>query len=557
MKKFLSLLLILCLALGCAAFAEEAAAPALQKNLVVLFTSDVHCGIDSGWGYAGVYAVKENLSKDNYVLLVDDGDAIQGEPIGTMTKGEGIIDIMNAVGYDLAIPGNHEFDYGMDRFLELAEKADFPYLSCNFNKEGELVFAPYAIKEFDGVKIAFVGVSTPYTLRSSTPSYFMNENGEFIYGFFQDATGEGVYNAVQKAVDDARAEGAQYVIVMGHLGNEDECTPWKYSDVIANTTGIDAWLDGHSHDTDQVVMQNKDGQDVVRSACGTKLANIGVLTIGKDGSVSSKLYDWDLDIAAPKLLGLNNAGSEAVSAAADVLNEKLSEVVASTQVDLVINDPEAVTDEGKPIRIIRRAETNLGDLCADAYLDQSGEADIAFVNGGGIRVTIEKGEITLNEILKVHPFGNSLTVIEITGQQVLDALEWSVHSLPGEFGGFDQVAGLTFEYDATIPTPCQQDEKGFFAGIDETMERRVRNVLVGGQPLDPEATYKVASHDYQLLNQGDGYTMFVGAKVLQESVKLDNQVLIDYITGTLGGVVGEEYDNPYGQGRIVSVGAEE
>jgi len=557
MKKFLSLLLILCLALGCAAFAEEAAAPALQKNLVVLFTSDVHCGIDSGWGYAGVYAVKENLSKDNYVLLVDDGDAIQGEPIGTMTKGEGIIDIMNAVGYDLAIPGNHEFDYGMDRFLELAEKADFPYLSCNFNKEGELVFAPYAIKEFDGVKIAFVGVSTPYTLRSSTPSYFMNENGEFIYGFFQDDTGEGVYNAVQKAVDDARAEGAQYVIVMGHLGNEDECTPWKYSDVIANTTGIDAWLDGHSHDTDQVVMQNKDGQDVVRSACGTKLANIGVLTIGKDGSVSSKLYDWDLDIAAPKLLGLTNAGSEAVSASTDVLNEKLSEVVASTQVDLVINDPEAVTDEGKPIRIIRRSETNLGDLCADAYLDQSGEADIAFVNGGGIRVTIEKGEITLNEILKVHPFGNSLTVIEITGQQVLDALEWSVHSLPGEFGGFDQVAGLTFEYDATIPTPCQQDDKGFFAGVDETMERRVRNVLVGGQPLDPEATYKVASHDYQLLNQGDGYTMFAGAKVLQESVKLDNQVLIDYITGTLGGVVGEEYDNPYGQGRIVSVGAEE
>ena len=557
MKKILSLLLILCLALGCAAFAEEAAAPALQKNLVVLFTSDVHCGIDSGWGYAGVYAVKENLSKDNYVLLVDDGDAIQGEPIGTMTKGEGIIDIMNAVGYDLAVPGNHEFDYGMDRFLELAEKADFPYLSCNFNKEGELVFAPYAIKEFDGVKIAFVGVSTPYTLRSSTPSYFMNENGEFIYGFFQDDTGEGVYNAVQKAVDDARAEGAQYVIVMGHLGNEDECTPWKYSDVIANTTGIDAWLDGHSHDTDQVVMQNKDGQDVVRSGCGTKLANIGVLTIGKDGSIGSKLYGWDLDIAAPKLLGLTNAGSEAVSASTDVLNAKLSEVVASTQVDLVINDPEAVTDEGKPIRIIRRAETNLGDLCADAYLDQSGEADIAFVNGGGIRVNIEKGEITLNEILKVHPFGNSLTVIEITGQQVLDALEWSVHSLPGEFGGFDQVAGLTFEYDATIPSPCQQDEKGFFAGIDETMERRVRNVLVAGQPLDPEATYKVASHDYQLLNQGDGYTMFAGAKVLQESVKLDNQVLIDYITSTLGGVVGEEYDNPYGQGRIVSVGAEE
>lgn len=555
MKKILGLALALALLLCCTAFAEEAA-PALQKNLVVLYTSDVHCGIDQGWGYAGLYAVKESLAADNYVLLVDDGDAIQGEPIGTMTTGEAIIDIMNTVGYDIAIPGNHEYDYGMDRFLELAQKANFPYISCNFNKEGELVFAPYAIKEFDGVKIGFVGVTTPMTLRSSTPRYFMNDEGEFIYGFLQDDNGDAVYSAVQKAVDDARAEGAQYVIVLAHMGNEAECSPWMYSDVIANTTGIDAWLDGHSHDTDQVVMQNKDGQDVVRSACGTKLAHIGALTITTDGQISSELYSWDAKIAAPKLLGLNNAASEAVSAASDVLNEKLKQVVASTTVDLIINDPVAKTEDGKSIRIIRNAETNLGDLCADAYLDQSGVADIAFVNGGGIRVAINKGDITLNDILKVHPFGNSLTVIEATGQQVLDALEWSVHSLPGEFGGFDHVAGITFEVDATIPTPCVQDESKVFDHVDDSMERRVRNVLVAGEPIDPAKTYKVASHDYQLLNNGDGYTMFNGCTVLQESVKLDNQVLIDYITNTLGGVVGEGYEQPYGQGRIVSVNAE-
>ena len=554
MKKVLALLLALVLTLGCtAAFAEDNA-PALEKDLVILFTSDVHCGIDQGWGYAGLYAAKESLSANHHVLLVDDGDAIQGEPIGTMTKGEAIIDIMNAVGYDVAIPGNHEFDYGMDRFLELSEKADFPYISCNFNKEGALVFEPYVIKEFDGVKIAFVGVTTPLTLRSSTPRYFMDENGEFIYGFLQDETGEGVYNAVQKAVDDARAEGATYVIVMAHLGNETECAPWMYSDVIANTTGIDAWLDGHSHDTEQVVMKNKDGEDVVRSACGTKLGHIGVLTITKDGDISSELYSWNSSVAAPKLLGLENVASEAVSAAADVLNERLAEVVASSAVDLIINDPEITTDDGKPVRIIRSAETNLGDLCADAYLDQSGDADIALVNGGGIRVAISKGDITLNDILKVHPFGNSLTVIEVTGQQVLDALEWSVHSLPGEFGGFDHVAGLTFEFDPNIPSPCVQDEKGFFDHVDETMERRVRTVLVAGEPLDVEKTYKVASHDYQLLNNGDGYTMFDGATVLQESVKLDNQVLIDYIVDTLGGIVGAGYEEPYGQGRIVAVG---
>ena len=555
MKKLLTLLLALAMLVSLAA-AEEAAAPALQKNLVILYTSDVHCGISQGWGYAGLYAIKESLSADNYVLLVDDGDAIQGEPIGTMTKGEALIDIMNTVGYDIAIPGNHEFDYGMERFLELTKKASFPYISVNFNKEGELVFRPYVIKEFDGVKIAFVGVTTPTTPRTSTPRYFKDENGNYIYGFMQDENGEAVYAAVQKAVDDARAEGAQYVILMGHLGDEEESTPWKYSDVLGNTTGIDAMLDGHSHDTNQVVMKNKDGQDVIRSACGTKLENIGAVTITTDGKISAELYTWNQKTAAPKLLGLKNAAGEAVSAASDVLNAKLQEVVASTTVDLIINAPEATTEDGKPIRVIRRTETNLGDLCADAYLDQSGDADIAIVNGGGIRVNINKGDITLNDILKVHPFGNSLTVIEATGQQVLDALEWSVHSLPGEFGGFDHVAGLTFEYDSTIPSPCVQDDNQMFDHVDETMERRVRNVMVGGEPIDPEKIYKIASHDYQLLENGDGYTMFAGCNVLQQSVKLDNQVLIDYITGTLGGVVGEGYEEPYGQGRIVSVNAE-
>ena len=554
MKKLLGLLLAVCLLLGCAC-AEEAAAPALQKNLVILFTSDAHCGIDQGWGYAGVYAIKEGLAKWNHVLLVDNGDAIQGEPVGTLTKGEAITDIMNQVGYDIAIPGNHEFDYGMDRFLALAEKANFPYISCNFNKEGELVFDPYIIKEFDGVKIAFVGATTPMTLRSSTPKYFMDENGNFIYGFLQDETGESLYTAIQKAVDDARAEGASYVFLMAHLGNEAECAPWMYSDVISHTSGITAVLDGHSHDTDKVVMKDKDGEEVLRLGCGTKLGGVGAVTILTDGSIDGGLLSWGSSIiSAADLMGLVNPGGDAVAAAKTELDAKLQEVVAKTAVELYINDPVEKTEEGKPIRIIRRAETNLGDLCADAYRDQGGGTDIAFVNGGGIRVQLKAGDLTLNNILSVHPFGNALTVIEVTGQQVLDALEWSVHSLPGEFGGFDQVSGLTFEVDATIPTPCVENDSKMFDHVDESMTRRVRNVLVGGEPIDPEKIYTLASHDYQLLNNGDGYTMFAGCKVLQESVKLDNQVLIDYIMETLGGVVSEGYENPYGQGRIVSVG---
>ncbi len=559
MKKALSLILTVCLLaslfVGFGGTASAETAPE-ERDLIILFTSDVHCGIDQGWGYAGLYAVKENLSKNYNVLLVDDGDSIQGEPIGTMTKGEAIIDIMNVMGYDVAIPGNHEFDYGVDRFLELERKANFPYISCNFNKEGELLFEPWLMKEIGGMKIAFVGVTTPDTLRSSTPKYFMDENGNFIYGFMQDADGTAIYNAVQQSVDAARAEGADYVIVMGHMGNETECAPWMYSDVISHCSGIDAFLDGHSHDTDKVVMKDKDGKDVLRAACGTKLAEIGVLHITRDGEIDSELYTWDSSASLPTLLGIENLASEAVYEGAAELNKKLAEVVAASTVELITHDPEITSDDGKPVRVIRRAETNLGDLCADAYLDQSG-ADIAFVNGGGIRTSIHKGDITLNDILKVHPFGNNLTVIEVTGQQVLDALEWSVHALPGEFGGFNQVAGLTFEYDSSIPSPCVSDETNvMFDHIDETMERRVRNVKVGGEDLDPAKTYTLASVDYQLLNNGDGYTMYDGAKVVQNAVKLDNQVLIDYITGTLGGSVGAGYENPYGQGRIVSVNPE-
>ena len=532
--------------------AEEVQEPQGPQDVLILFTSDVHCGVGQNFGYVGLKAIKDAAeASGKHVLLVDDGDSIQGEPLGTMTRGETNIKLMNAVGYDVAIPGNHEFDYGMDRFLELAEMAEFPYISCNFNKDGQLVFDPYIIKEAGEMKIAFVGVTTPQTLTSSTPRYFQDENGNYVYGFMQDDSGEALYDAVQKAVDDARAAGAQYVIAMCHLGNEEECRPWTYDDVISHTSGIDVLLDGHSHDYDKVTMKNKDGEDVIRQACGTKLAAIGYVTIAaEDGAVDTGLYNYNNSVSAPELFGLENSMTAEVENATGELNAKLAEVVAHTDFDLLINDPTAVDDNGKPIRIVRRSETNLGDLCADAYIDQSG-ADIAFVNGGGIRITIGAGDITMNDILKVHPYGNMLTVIEVTGQQVLDALEWGSRAVPGESGGFLQVSGLSYEIHTYIDSPCTADEHGLFTGIQG--ERRVKNVMVGGEPLDPNKVYTLASHDYMLLNHGDGYTMFDGCKVLQESVKLDNQVLIDYITGTLAGVIPADYAEPYGQGRIVAV----
>ena len=499
MKKLPGLLLAAVMLLGCAAAAEKKA-PALEKDIIILYTSDVHCGIEKWWGYAGLYAARENLSKTSHVLLVDNGDAIQGESVGTFSRGESIIDIMNVMGYDAAIPGNHEFDYTVERFLELTEKASFPYLSCNFNRQGEMIFPPYLIREIGGVRIALVGVTTPDTLRSSTPKTFMDDKGNFIYGFCGDKDGTALYEAVQKAVDDARAEGAGYVVLLAHLGNKAVSAPWRYGDVISHTTGIDAALDGHSHDTEQVVMKNKDGRDVVRSACGTKLEHIGVLTIRTDGTISSELYDWSASVSATRLMGLSNAASDIVEKMEEELSVLRETVIAHSDVDLIIYDPAAMR-EGRKVRVIRSAETNLGDLVADAFLDRSGGADFAAANSGGIRVRLPGGDITMADVIAVYPFNNAMSVVEVTGQQVLDMMEWSVHALPDEFGGLLQVANMTYEVDPTLPTPCVMDESTAFVRVDDSMPRRVRNIRIKGEPLDPAKTYTFASVDY-ILNEG-------------------------------------------------------
>ncbi len=524
----------------------------LPKDIVILVTSDIHCGIEQHFGLAGLEEVRETFEEGgDYTLLVDDGDAIQGEIVGTMSEGETIIELMNDLKYDVAIPGNHEFDYGMDQFMKLVGEADFPYISCNFTKEDELVFDPYVIKEVGGKKIGFVGVTTPTTLTSSTPSYFMNDKGEFIYGFCEDATGEKLYEAVQKAVDDVRAEGADYVFLMAHLGNSSACSPWNYADVVSNISGIDGVLDGHSHDTDQVTMEDKDGNEVFRMGVGTKMNGIGCVRIsGEDGSISHNLYYWGNDDPLPWLFGIDNKISEAVNEIVAALTEEFKEVIGETTVDLRINDPEAVNEEGTPIRLIRRAETNLGDLCTDSYRELTG-ADVSFLNGGCIRIDVPAGPITYQDLLTVMPFGNMVSVAEVTGQQILDVLEWGAHSVPEEFGGFPQVSGLSYEIHTYIDSSCTEDEHGMFTGVDG--EYRVKNVMIGDEPLDLDKTYTLATIDYVLTEQGDGYTMLKDAKITQSRVKLDVQLLIDYIKDNLGGVVAEGYEDPYGEGRIVAV----
>ena len=525
----------------------------VEKNgdVIILFTSDVHCGIDEGFGYAGLKQIRDNYEAQGYTtILVDDGDSIQGDTVGTIGKGEAIIDLMNALEYDVAIPGNHDFDYGMERFLELTEMADFPYVCCNFVYKGEPVFKPYIIKEAAGHKIAFVGVTTPKTITSSTPAYFQDENGEFVYGFCQDVSGQGVYDAVQKAVDEARAEGADYVYVMGHMGLEEDCAPWTYADVIANTNGIDVFLDGHSHDTEQVVMKNKDGEDVPRSAVGYKLNSIGYSIIDENGIKETNILGWSGKKSAPAAFGIHNGIEDMVNEKLNALDEELNEKVAKSSVFLTVNDPEQKDDEGNPIRMIRRGETNMGDLCADAYRLRLG-TDVAIMNGGGIRAEIDEGDITYGEIIKVFPFNNQLCVIKVTGQQILDALEWGARVVPDETGAFLQVSGMTYEIDMSVESGCKADENGMCTGIEG--DRRVKNVKVGDEPIDPEKTYTLGGIAYTLLNNGDGFTAFDDAELLEKDVMLDNQLLIDYIIETLNGEIGEEYADPYGQGRITII----
>ena len=522
-----------------------------KKDIMILYTSDIHCGIDEGFGYAGLEQIcKYEQEKGYEVILVDDGDNIQGDPLGLLTKGDALIDLMNKMGYSVAIPGNHEFDYGVDNFLSLAEKAQFKYISCNFQYKGENVFDPYVIREIGGRKIGFVGVTTPTTITASKPTLFEDENGEFVYSFLQDETGEGVYNAVQSAVDNARKEGAEYVIVLGHLGNEEQCRPWTYADVISHTNGIDAFLDGHSHDTDQVIMKNKDGKEVPRSACGTKMQHIGWCRIPAEGEVTAGIYSWTLDDSAPEVLGIENEMSTAVKEARGSISKLLEGKIAVSEQEMTIYDPVAVDPEWGKVRMIRRAETNLGDLCTDAYRFMTG-ADIALLGGGGIRVSIPAGDVTMKNMYEVFPFGNEICVVQATGQQILDALEWGAAAVPGESGGFMQVSGLSYEIHTYIDSTCTKDVNGMFTGV--AGERRVRNVKVNGTPIDPDALYNVAGNDYWFLNGGDGQTAFNGAERVDAGGMLDVQVLVDYLTRELDGVIGKEYSDPTGQGRIVIV----
>ena len=553
MERIAAAFMTFAVTLGIAAGSFSIEAMAQDNDIVILFTNDVHCAVDDNIGYAGLALYEQEMQRQTpYVTLVDAGDTVQGAPIGTLSEGGYIIDIMNKLGYDIAIPGNHEFDYKVPRLLELNDRLACKYISSNFInlKTGEPQFAPYKILDYGGTKVAYVGITTPESFTKSTPAYFQDENGNYIYSFCEDSTGQRLYAQVQSAVDAARAEGAQYVIAVSHLGLEGTTSIWTADAVIRNTNGINALIDGHSHENYKTTFPNKDGVQIIAAQTGTKLKSIGKMVIKPDGTITAEMVD---NVVSSKLgpaafvegntvKAVDNTTDAFIKNIQSQYSETLKQVIGSTKVELIVLDPET----GK--RAIRSAETNLGDLTADGYRAITG-ADIAFSNGGGIRASIKAGDITYNDALTVFPFGNSACMIEAKGQQIKDALEMGARNLPQENGGFLQVSGLTYAVNTSVPSSVVTDDKGNFLRVNGAY--RVSDIMVGGQPLDLNRTYKLASHNYMLLSGGDGMTMFSGCNVLLQDVAVDVDVLYNYINKNLGGVVGEDYANPRGQGRIV------
>ena len=546
-----------------------------KSDVTILYTNDVHTYIDKQspkLTYAAIADLKQsyqNAGKD--VLLVDAGDHVQGTAYGSMDEGASIIKLMNAAGYDVATPGNHEFDYGMDRAKAIMKEADFPYLSCNWVdlRTGLRVLPSVKVFVRGGRRIAFVGVTTPETFTKSTPAYFMDKaQRKYIYDIQGGEDGKKLYDAVQKAIDKAKLL-ADVVIGLGHLGVDPSSSPWTSEEVIAHTSGFDAFIDGHSH----TVMENKQVQDasgkaVTLTQTGSYFANVGEMTIAADGIITTKLIPthegMDATIAAMQTSWVNTVD--------DMLGEK----IAVGDSDFYVSDPAT----GK--RRIRSAETNLGDFVADgiyAYFNEGEKlhCDLAIMNGGGIRADVPAGDWTFKTCKQISPFGNVACLMSVTGKQIQDALEFAARFAGEggkENGGFLQVAGATYEIHTDIPNTVQTDEKNVWIG-SATGTPRVQNVKIYDKvsgsylPLDPGATYALAGMNYTLRNLGDGFAMFDGAELIKDYVSEDYLVMATYAmtfdgadaaglphlssaNSPLAAYPGYllNYEQPYGAGRI-------
>lgn len=592
------------------AAAPETTAAAPKEDVVILYTNDVHTYIDKPLSYDVIAGIKAELEKtygEGNVLLADAGDHVQGTAYGSMDKGDTILELMNAAGYDVATLGNHEFDYGMEKALANVEAADFPYLSCNFYNEKDgvkgdpVLEAAHIFATSGGMKVAFVGITTPESFTKSTPAYFQDADGNYIYGISGGEDGAALAADVQAAIDAVKAD-ADVVIALGHLGDDPASQPWTSEETIAKVSGLDAFIDGHSHSTvPGKEVTDKDGNAVVLTQTGEYFDAIGMMVIdGETGDIRTDLIGYtELTEVVKDENGevkKDDKGNDVTEVVGYELASALytgdvwpvdAEVAAIKNAWMADIDTELGAQIGQtPLtldnydsdgnRLVRSQETNTGDFCADAlyYLfDNMGlDVDVAVMNGGGVRNKAVTGELTYKVAKSIHTFGNVACLQTITGQQLLDALEWGARNAGSgeECGGFLQVAGITYKIDTEWPESTQKDDKGVWIGAP-TGGYRVHSVEVYNketqayEPLDLTATYNLAGYNYTLRDLGDGFNMFSGAVNVLDYVMEDYMVLANYITSFEDGVVDAvnsplaekypgmllDYASVNGSGRIV------
>ena len=526
-KRITRIILYLCVALS----AALAVILYTQKNsnepIIILYENDVHCAVE---GYAKLLALKNELLESyKYVGVVSSGDFVQGGTLGAVSRGEYIVNLMNKVGYDAIALGNHEFDYRLPRLTELCEMSNTKFLSCNFARIGEdnSYFEPYTIVSYGDVDIAYIGITTPETITSSYPSQFKNGNREIIYTFNEHT----LYDIVQENIDAAQAEGADYIIALSHIGYSESGEYTDITDIIENTDGFDVVLDAHAHLViEEMIVQDKGGNDVLLTSTGTKFEYMGKLTITND-SLDTELIETSS--YTKEDAGIAVYLTEVNESYAELGNRKIGE----SKVALITHDADGN-------RLVRTGETNLGNLCADALCIVTG-ADVSYVNGGGIRAPMESGEVTFNDIYSVFPFNNQVVTATVTGQILLDMLEMAVMNYPEEDGSFPHTSGIKFSVNTAVDSNVKTDENGFFTKVDD--DYRVYDVKVLDQksgiylPLDLNRKYVLASFNYFLLDFGGGMSMLRNAILLDDEGALDVEILENYITDHLGGVINDCY----------------
>ena len=526
---------LLVTALALAASLLASTGNAAKSRVIVLHTNDTHTHIDDGRvAFSEIAAEKARLeAAGENVILVDAGDYVQGTALGGFDSGRSAIDIMNAAGYSVATLGNHEFDYGIDAMFANATRATFQTVSCNFigrksaDDPGRLVFPAYTVVTSGTVRVAFVGVTTPTTLVSAKPSTFLDPTRTYrAYDFIAGTRGADLYKAVQDAVNEAAAH-ADYTVVLGHLGISPECADYMSTDVIAHTTNFVALVDGHSHsEYTGSRVRNAAGKEVILTQSGSYLGLLGCLVF-EDGQCVMAGTIYTRGEKDAKVARLEKDLSDAVE-------RQLGVKIARTPVALCSYRP------GTNERLARKQGCSAGDFAADAALwyanEREGrECDVALMNGGNVRADVPEGDVTLKVLRTVQPFAGDIGIVEASGRQLLDALEFGVQVVgDGEFGGFLHVAGLKFTVDATVKSSVDFDTSGSWTAGPSNGVYRVKDVQVFNRktgtfaPLDPNAVYRIVGNAFTLVEGGDGFAMFRSAKRIENALAMDYLVLAEY-----------------------------